>query len=134
MKRQVLYIVAALIWGVPGIIITIKGAVNYAETMPNDLWWLLLITACVATAFYFMFNRIVDRYSNRIASLPESNLMIWQTFSLRGWSVLLFMMMLGLTIRVLPSVPEGFTASFYTGLGPMLLFSSMRFATRYCKE
>lgn len=39
---------------------------------PSDrLWWLLLITAAVLAAFYLMFRRIVDRYRDRIAALPE---------------------------------------------------------------
>lgn len=134
MKRRILYLVAAFIWGVPGLMITTKGIRSYTAIQRNDLWWLLLITACITASFYVMFKAIVKRYSNRIASLPNERVMIWQTFSLRGWSVLCFMMMLGFILRSLPYIPEEFIASFYSGLGPMLLLSSIRFAGGYCKE
>lgn len=61
MKRKHLYLVAGLIWGIPGIIIS------------------------------------------------------------------LFMMGLGIALKHIPGIPPTFTASFYSGLGPMLILSSVRF-------
>ena len=62
MKRKHLYIVASVIWGIPGIIISLKGINAYRIQPPEDIWWLALITAAVLTAFFLMFRRIVDRY------------------------------------------------------------------------
>ena len=86
MNRKHLYVVAAVIWGIPGIIITSKG----------------------------------------IGALPEK-VKIWQTFPTRGWILLVFMMGLGIALKHIPGVPSAFTASFYTGLGPMLLLSAGRY-------
>lgn len=127
MKRKHLYIVAALIWGIPGITISHKGISAYLAQPREDIWWLLLITAAVLTAFFLMFRRIVNRYCERIASLPDK-VRIWQTFPLRGWILLAFMMGLGIALKHIPGVPSAFTASFYSGLGPMLLLSSIKFA------
>ncbi|MBQ8808853.1 MAG: hypothetical protein IJZ69_00785 [Bacteroidales bacterium] len=126
MNRKHLYVVAAVIWGIPGIIITSKGIGAYGMQPSDRLWWLLLITAAVLAAFYLMFRRIVDRYCDRIAALPE-NVKIWQTFPTRGWILLVFMMGLGIALKHIPGVPSAFTASFYTGLGPMLLLSAGRY-------
>lgn len=126
MKRKHLYLVAGLIWGIPGIIISLKGINAYLIQPSDDIWWLLLITAAVLTAFFLMFRRIVDRYSGRIASLPEK-VKIWQTFPARGWVLLIFMMGLGIALKHIPGIPPAFTASFYSGLGPMLILSSVRF-------
>lgn len=126
MNRKHLYVVAAVIWGIPGIMITLKGIKAYAIQPSENLWWLLLITAFVLASFFLMFRRIVDRYSERIASLPE-RVKIWQTFPLRGWILLIFMMSLGIALKHIPGIPSAFTASFYTGLGPMLLLSAGRF-------
>ena len=126
MNRKHLYVVAAVIWGIPGIMITLKGIRAYAIQPSENLWWLLLITAFVLASFFLMFRRIVDRYSERIASLPE-RVKIWQTFPLRGWILLIFMMSLGIALKHIPGIPSAFTASFYTGLGPMLLLSAGRF-------
>lgn len=70
MNRKHLYVVAAVIWGIPGIIITSKGIGAYGMQPSDRLWWLLLITAAVLAAFFVMFRRIVDRYCDRIAALP----------------------------------------------------------------
>lgn len=76
-----------------------------------------------------MSRRIVDRYCDRIASLPDQ-VKIWQTVPTRGWILLVFMMSLGIALKYIPEVPPAFTASFYSGLGPMLLVSSVRFVLR----
>lgn len=128
MNRNHLYLVAGIIWGVPGIIITSKGIVAYGMQPSENLWWLLMITAAVMAAFYLMFRRIVDRYLRRIVSLPDI-VSIWQTFPAHGWILIVFMMGLGMILKIIPEIPSAFTASFYTGLGPMLLLSSFRFLT-----
>ena len=129
MKRIYLYYIAAALWGIPGVIITLKGLRAYF-TMPQDkLWWLILITAIVLAGFFFMFSRIVDRYSARIAALPEKTT-FWQTFPLRGWILIVFMSCLGVALKFIPGVPAEFTASFYSGLGPMLIFAACRFIKR----
>lgn len=126
MKKKHLYIVAAVIWGIPGILISVKGINAYMMQMPDDIWWLLLITVSFITGFFYMFRRIVDRYCDRIASLPDE-IYIWHTFPARGWALLIFMMGLGIALKHIPGVSSAFTASFYSGLGPMLLVSSTRF-------
>lgn len=126
MNRKYLYVVAAVIWGIPGVIITFKGVSAYSMQQSGSLWWLLMITAAVLAAFFLMFRKIVGRYCERIASLPDI-VKPWQTFPIRGWILLVFMMGLGIVLKYIPGVPSAFTASFYTGLGPMLLFSSLRF-------
>ena len=126
MKRKHLYAVAAVIWGIPGITITLKGISAYGKQSSENLWWLLLITASVLAAFFMMFRRIVNRYCGRIASLP-AKVKIWQTFPARGWILLVFLMGLGIALRHIPAIPSAFIASFYSGLGPMLLLSSFRF-------
>ena len=126
MNRKHLYVAAAVIWGIPGFIITFKGISAYKMQSSDNLWWLLLISAAVLTAFFLMFRRIVDRYCDRIADLPDK-VKIWQTFPTRGWILLLFMMGLGIALKHIPGVPSSFTASFYTGLGPILLLSAGRY-------
>lgn len=126
MNKKNLYCIAALIWGIPGIIITVKGIRAYLSMAPQNLWWLLLITAAVLASFYMMFSRIVDRYSARIAAQPQKTT-VWQTFPLRGWILIVCMSCLGIVMKHIPAVPAAFTASFYSGLGPMLLFAALRF-------
>lgn len=128
MKKIHLFITAAIIWGIPGFTLTTKGILAYLAQPKSDIWWLLLITATVLVSFFFMFRKIVNRYSTRITSLPEHT-SILQTFPPRGWILLLFMMSLGILLRFIPNIPTSFTACFYTGLGPMLILSAIKFLT-----
>ena len=126
MNRKILYFIAAAIWGIPGVIITVKGLKAYLAMPAGKLWWLLLITVGVLVSFYAMFKRIVDRYSARIASLPQKT-SFWQTFPLKGWILIVCMSCLGIALKFIPGIPAAFTASFYSGLGPMLVFAACLF-------
>jgi len=126
MKKNFLFVAASVIWGIPGIMISIKGIKAYMTQPSDDLWWLVLITIAVIISFFFMFRKIVDRYCVRIASLPEK-VSIWQAFPVRGWVLIVFMMCLGIVLKHIPQIPSAFTASFYSGLGPMLVVAAIRF-------
>ena len=126
-RRAYSYVIAAAIWGVPGINIAIKGVKTYMLMNPDDLWWLMLITVAVSIFFFIIFHRVVRKYSERIASLPDI-VMIWEIFPPKGWILLAIMMGLGITLKHIPDIPMSFTASFYSGLGPMLIVSALRFS------
>lgn len=126
MKRSALYFVAAALWGIPGVIITVKGVNAYLSMPLQELWWLISGTAVVLVCFFFMFRKAVGKYSALIAAQPEKT-SIWHTFPLWGWILILFMLCLGMALKFIPGIPLEFTASFYSGLGPMLLFASARF-------
>ena len=128
-KRKYLYLTAALIWGLPGIAITVKGVTAYTLVPPSLTCFLLILTGCVLTMFHLIFRQMVRRYSERIAALSERS-PLWQTFPPRGWGILLFMMGLGIAIRHIPGIPTPFIAFFYSGLGPMLVLSAIRFLQR----
>ena len=125
-RRAYSYVLAAVIWGIPGVNIAVKGISTYMLIKPDDLWWLMLITLIVAAFFFFIFRHVIRKYSERIASLPD-RVMIWQIFPPKGWILLVFMMGLGITLKYIPAVPMSFTASFYSGLGPMLILAALRF-------
>ena len=126
MNRNCLYFIAAAFWGIPGVVITIKGISAYLTMPSRKLWWLLLITIFVMVSFFLMFRKIVDRYSARIAAQPQ-NPTFWQVFPLRGWILIVCMSCLGIALKFIEGIPAEFTASFYSGLGPMLVFAACRF-------
>ncbi len=126
MEKKNLYCIAAALWGIPGVMITVKGIKAYIAMPSQRLWWLLLVTAAVLVGFFIMFRRIVDKYALRIAALPQKTTP-WQTFPLRGWILIVCMSCLGIALKFIPGIPAEFTASFYSGLGPMLIFAACRF-------
>ena len=125
-RRAHTYVVSAAIWGIPGTKIAVKGFSTYMLMKPEDLWWLILISVAVSVFFFIIFRRVVRKYSERISYLPEK-IMVLQIFPPRGWILLVFMMGLGIILKQIPDIPIAFTASFYSGLGPMLVTASLRF-------
>lgn len=125
-NKRILYLIAGVIWGVPGVIVTAKGISAYTAVPADELWWLLLITLCVLSSFLWMFHNIVNRYCNLIAAMPEKT-SIGHTFPLRGWILIVCMSCLGIALKFVSFIPAEFTASFYSGLGPALIVASFRF-------
>mgnify|MGYP003301074863 CR=1 FL=1 len=132
MKKEHLYVVAAAIWGIPGIIISIKGISAYLIQSSGNLWWLFLVTIFVSISFFFIFRRIVNRYCARIASLTDK-VGIWETFPVRGWLLLFFMMGLGISLKLIPGIPSEFFAGFYPGLGTALSIAGIRYFVSWGK-
>lgn len=124
-KRE-LYLTAALIWGIPGFAITYKGITAYNKMPQPQLWLWLTITLGVIIFFYIIFKQVAGQYIKRIATLSNVR-SLYQTFPTNGWILLLFMIMLGIILKNIPTIPLEFTASFYSGLGPMLILSSIQF-------
>ena len=128
MRAKHLFYIAAIIWGMPGFFITVKGLTAYTNQPPLCGWWLMLISLAVMSAFLMIFRRIVAKYSQKIASLT-GRITLWDTFPKSGWAIILFMMGLGIALKLTPGIPAAFTASFYSGLGPALIYSAIKFAT-----
>ena len=128
--KRFLSLIAAAIWGIPGFIITAKGITAYTTIPANELWWLCLITLWVLISFIWMFQRIVNKYCNLIAALPDQTT-IGHTFPLRGWILIVCMSGLGIALKFIPCIPAEFTASFYSGLGPALVVAGCLFVKKY---
>lgn len=126
MRRDSLYLIAALIWGLPGVTISIKGFTAYGDVLPAKVWWLIPLSIAIATSFFYIFRRVVAKYSVRISEMSDK-VSFWDTFPKSGWALLLFMMGLGILLGNIPNIPLEFTASFYSGLGPMLILAAIRF-------
>lgn len=116
-----LYLTAALIWGVPGGIITMKGVMAYAQLHSRE-WWLFAITLIVLAAFYLMFRRVVAKYSAHIEDmedLPFDRLAAYVVYD-GPWH----------ESATYPRHPHRVLRLLLSGLGPMLLISSLRFLRR----
>ena len=129
-NKRILYLIAAAIWGIPGVIIAVKGIRAYTTIPLDELWWLCIITLGVLISFIWMFQRIVNRYCNLISILPDQTT-VGHTFPLRGWILIVCMSGLGIALKFIPCIPAEFTASFYSGLGPALVVAGCLFVKKY---
>ena len=130
-KRHLL-LANAIVWGAPGVKILVTGIQSYLALWPSkSIVWLAIGTVLVLAGFVWMFNRIVKKYSDRIMAFPEKKKSILAFLPVRGWILVIFMMCLGISLKLIPGVPTEFFASFYCGLGPALIAAAAQFLARW---
>ena len=108
------------------------GVGSYGQV--DASWWHFMLSAIVFAGFYLMFTSIVRKYSERIEAMPEPRTSIFKTFSIKGYIIIAFMIILGITLKRIPQVPQTFIAWFYCGLGPGLFSAGVRFVIRWIQN
>ena len=102
MSKGFLKLLAALVWFVGGIVLTIKGAslLIEAESMhPEQVYhWLAFAAAAVFGSIKarFLFSRVGKKNLTRIESLSRPR--IWEFFRLRFFVMLISMIALGVAL------------------------------------
>ena len=125
--------VNGLMWTAIGTKITVTGVSHYLKADPGALIWMIPLSVLVFAAFYRMFTGVVRKYSARILSMQDEKTGIWETFSLKGYLIIAFMISLGIGLKHIPGIPSNFFAWFYCGLGPGLLSAGIRFLLRWLR-
>ena len=129
-SREVLFIIAGLVWLAAGINILIIGINSYGEVLVGQsapLWALLLGSVAIFAAFWMMFSRIVRKHTRRIIDYGDEKQPFWRFFDRNSYIIMAFMMTLGISLRAFHLVPVWFIAFFYTGLGLALALAGIGF-------
>ncbi len=123
-NSKYLFLIASIIWMIPGIIITRRGFMTTPES-----WGIWRIVGAVLTLafFLFIFTRMTAKNKKRINSFEGTKQSVFNTFELKTWIIIIFMILLGVVLRLLPWNIEVFVAFFYPGLGIALLTASIIF-------
>ena len=130
-KRHLL-LANAIVWGAPGVKILVTGIKScLAIGASPSVLWLALGTVLVLAGFIWMFSRIVKKYSERILGFPEKKKSILAFLPVRGWILVIFMMCLGISLKIIPGIPVEFFASFYPGLGTALIVAGAKFLANW---
>ena len=112
-----LLIANGLIWSFPGIKILLGGIDAVRECGKPVA---ILLALPVFIAFHFMFRSIVRKNVSRVGAMPDERVAFWKMMPLKSWLILLFMMSLGITLKLTGIASVFFIAFFYCGLGAAL--------------
>lgn len=123
-RKPVLLITAGALWLIAGINILRIGiaALQGAALLPA-----LALALLIFIGFSMMFMRIVQKHLKRILGYAEARKPIYFCFDLRGYLLMVFMIVLGVTLRASGLLPSFFFAFFYNGLGGALTFAGLQF-------
>ena len=130
-QKQTLILIAGIVWAIAGFNIVRIGLVAYQG---NFTWWRALLSVAVYAVFQiFIFGKMVGKHTNRILQYEEERHNFFRFFDTKSYLIMVFMMTLGIGLRVSGVVPNGFIAYFYTGLGASLLTAGVLFIVRYVR-
>lgn len=125
-ERRWLYLVAALLWGVVGIMLCARAyGWLEQETISHEVMLAALGIAAGAAIYRFKFSKIADKNIKRIGQLRE-NACVFAFQSKYTYLLIVFMMALGIALRHSP-IPKPYLAVIYTGIGLGLFLSSLRY-------
>ena len=131
--KKHLLLVNAVIWGLPGAMILLKGVKAYVALQPVA-WWMYLVSLVVFVLFALMFSKIVRKYSDRTAGLEGDRRSVFDAFSIKGYILITSMILLGVALKFIPGIPTAFFATFYCGLGPGLLLAMLLFIRNWLES
>ena len=135
-RRENLLVIAGVIWMIAGINILIIGISAYSG-QGGQPWWVLLLMALGSLAtlglFHGMFGKLVRKHVARINGFQEPRQNPLLFFDLKSYLVMIFMITLGVTLRVSGIAPDWLIAFFYTGLGTALLIAGVGFLAHRVK-
>lgn len=130
-KRDILLLLACLVWSAAGINILRVGLMVYPAYLSAANG---LLSALVFAVFQrFVFGRLVRKHAARIRAYPDEPQFFLNFFDGQSFAIMALMMTGGLALRSSGLAPERFIAVFYTGLGASLLLAGLRFGYNFVK-
>jgi len=122
LKPRTLLIIGGALWAIAGVNIAIIGL---RCAFQIHQWWIYLAAIPVFIIFrYVIFGPVGKKYAKRITAFTEEKVPVWRVYSVAGYLIMVFMMSLGIILRVEHLVPTWSIAFFYLGLGLALLLAS----------
>jgi len=120
-RKHWLIVANAILWMLAGFNIARIGIKCALQV--HSLVYLWAIPVFVA--FFTMFHRIISKNTTRINSIIDEKAPLYRFLTIKGYLIIAFMMTLGITLRSLGTIPDGFFAFFYSGLGIALFTAGM---------
>ena len=126
-------LLATLMWTIVGLFLFVRGACNMMS-LPEAVhpWWLIVATFIGVLKGRLIFDKTAIRVISRILS-REGDRCLGGFLSLKSWGMILFMVFLGMSLRVSP-LPGILVWGVYVAVGAGLFFSSRLFWKKWISQ
>lgn len=128
MTRTQLLGVAAIVWGVAGILLLLRAG----ELLRGTVSYLIAGVALGGAFYFLLFRRIAGRHLLRIRSLSHPSPCVFSFLDWRGYGVMFFMISLGLILRFTGALPHSILGTLYMMMGCALSLAAGRFVLAAC--
>jgi len=126
-SKRLLLFLAGILWSFAGGRILTLG---YEDLFlkGNSPWGYLLISVAIFYMFFiFVFRKMVKKHTTRIMSSSLSEHCIFSFFDLKGYTIMIFMIAGGITLRNAHVINSIYLGTFYLGLGSAILSAGIMF-------
>lgn len=125
-KRALLFL-AGSVWTFAGGMLLWRGGIMLAQS--SEMLAVKLIGCIIAGGlfYFFMFDKISAKHSNRIKNLPHDRPCAFSFFNLQSYLMMVIMISFGITLRTTGIVPTKYLALMYVTMGIPLFASAIRF-------
>ena len=128
-KSKYLLFIAGIVWFFAGFNILRIGVLSYVGYVHIIN---MIISFIIFMIFWMMvFNKLVIKHTLRIKGYENSKQYFWKFFDLKSFFIMIFMITLGISIRVFHLLPDMVIAIFYTGLGTSLFLAGIKFFVNF---
>lgn len=123
-----LYLAAGLVWMGVGIML-IGFASRWLRPISFPAW-ILYATSGIGLAggiYWFGFSKLAKKNIGRIFSLPEGRICLFAFQEWKSYPLVIFMVALGIYLRIYAPIPKPLLAVLYLGIGGGLALSSLHY-------
>jgi hypothetical protein len=125
--KRVLFFVAALVWGFVSYRILLMGITDILGNT-KSYWINFLIGICgYIPFFWFVFLKMYFKHTRRIINSKLEKHCIFSFFDIKGFAIMAFMIIFGITLGKLNIIPELYMGTFFISLGLSLLSAAICF-------
>ena len=127
-KKVWLHLLAGVIWS--GVGIMLVGIASRWFTLMPAYEEILLILAGIALAaaiYFFGFSKLARKNVGRILDFRQERVCLFAFQRWTSYPLVLFMISLGIYLRVYSPVPKPYLAILYIGIGGSLFLASMHY-------
>lgn len=124
MKTKSLAFIAGIIWLIAGFNVCRIGVVSW---MSLDTISPFMIIGSIISLILFsiMFVKMLFKNVKRIRKIDIRKRKMWDVMPVKSYVIMIFMITFGILLRRCPLVPPSFIASFYVGLGMVLMVAGV---------
>lgn len=126
--KQWLYFLAGLMWSSVGVVLG-TYAYDWLCVLPAKaiLTWTLPGVFLASLIYFFGFSRLAKKNIHRIQNLPKNRPSLFCFQEWTSYPLIVFMISLGLYLRIHSPVPKPLLGSMYIGIGGGLFLSSIHY-------
>lgn len=125
--KRILFFEAAFVWGFAASRILKIGFTGvYTNT---KYYWINILIGLIGFYFFYknVFCKMYLKHTKRIVNSEQDRLFVLSFFDIKGFAIMTFMIVFGITLRMLNLVPLLYLATFYITLGLSLFSAALSF-------